>query len=123
MLSWMVLVVFSNMSWCETGAKLRETGAKTRETGAKQNVYHFVLVVVMFLKAAVAQRNMSVDSLAVGVGLLKCKTTSTMADVDDEVQRQIEAQVLFAQLIWSATCQSVCCDFQLSGEVGKDQTS
>ena len=38
----MILIVFGNMFWCETGAKLREMGAKLRETGAKKNVYHFV---------------------------------------------------------------------------------
>lgn len=81
------------------GREIARNGRENPRNGREKNVYHFVLVVVMFLKAAVAQRNMSVDSLAVGVGLLKCNTTSTMADVDDEVQRQIEAQVLFAQLI------------------------
>ena len=48
---------------------------------------------------------MSVDSLTVGLGLLKCRTTSTM-DGHDDLQQQIEAQLLFVHLEMICTLSS-----------------
>lgn len=80
------------------GREIARNGREKARNGREKKVYHFVPVLIMFLKAAVARREMSVDSLAVGLGLLKCRTTSTM-DENDELQQQIQARLLFAHLI------------------------